>query len=537
MTQRITHDSTTDDSAATVPSRDYLPCVQYGTAESSRTPKLRTIFEPVPADATTASPVYILTHEEYSHQHDFEKGYEVAGDYNLIATDLQDRCEADDRVLYPVHVESDVYHEEGASTLLGWFNEFVEGRLGVPFSSCSLYFSGNRSIHVHVPRFVSDERQREHLKRCAEEFCEETDAELDCGLYYRKRLFRLPGVEHRKTGLRKVRIGLEWGKDRIFRESDNAQTSAPDSYEEVLREVFTVSPSLTVDSETVDRSPPHNLFDVLDSDETVLSLGPESGDTETPLVEQKECPEKYADVPRWAQYNAKEFSPYALADEGSRSVAVVRVCGEAFARNEVRRGATLIPAYFYGAHGCTGRDFTKEDEHAPLQLSGQDYEKWDYDENARVVVIGGQSRNSRIFEIEESEAKRAGTALTREGGDRQSALQYLDEQGYDTGSRGAANSEKRGSQRRDGQEGRTGDTKAAQLKRTAEQGDVEQQLSHTERGQVACRLLKIDGWDTAWAWFKQQYGSAFDPDLTHQQLASIVDSYSGDYSHVDVPPR
>ena len=101
----------------------------------------------------------------------------------------------------------------------------------MPFHTCTLYFSGNRSIHVHVPRFVAGEDQRERLKERAETFCEETGAELDCGLYYAKRMFRLPGVEHAKTGLRKVEIQSEWDHTRIIRESEEANAVIPESYE------------------------------------------------------------------------------------------------------------------------------------------------------------------------------------------------------------------------------------------------------------------------------------------------------------------
>ena len=205
-----TTDKTVSNEVTTVPNFDLLPCVQYGFAEGpAREPKLRTIFEPIPKGATTVSPIYILTQEQFGRQDRFETGYEVSG-ATSIATELQDECESNGKVLYPVHVESDVLREQGGNTLIGWFREFVEEWLNVPFKSCTLYFSGSRSIHVHVPRFVSGEDARKRLKQTAESFCEETGAELDCALYSSKRLFRLPGVKHEKTGLPKVEIGNTW---------------------------------------------------------------------------------------------------------------------------------------------------------------------------------------------------------------------------------------------------------------------------------------------------------------------------------------
>lgn len=203
--------SATSTATSIVPDWDKLPCVQYGFPKNKgphRTPKLRTIFEPVPENATTVSPVYGLTRDQYDRQHaDWRKtGYQVNGDYNSIATKLQDECEAEDQVLYPIHIESDELQEAGPKVLTDWLRKFVEDYLKVPFQSCTQYFSGSRSIHIHVPRFVSGERQREKLKQQAEKFCEDTGAKLDCCIYGRKRLFRLPGVEHKKNWSPKDRV-------------------------------------------------------------------------------------------------------------------------------------------------------------------------------------------------------------------------------------------------------------------------------------------------------------------------------------------
>jgi len=519
-----------------------IPCVQYGFPEGKgpkRAPKFRTIFEPVPDNAETASPVYLLTRDQYERQDRFERGYEVAGDSTSIATELQDECEADNRVLYPVHIESDVYHEEGPATLIEWFREFTENYLYVPFHTCTLYFSGNRSIHVHVPRFVSGEVQREHLKQRAETFCTDKGAELDYGLYYAKRLFRLPGVAHAETGLRKVEIQSEWDHTRIIRESKEANAVVPESYEAVLRHVFASQPSLTVDTPQTTLNPPHDLFHVLDSDKTVLEFKSDERDIETPLIEQKQYPDDPVEAITWLQYNAKEFSPYALASGNGRSVAILKVKGRAFARNDVRNGAPLIPAYFYGARGCAGEEFTRADEHAPLQLSARDFEKWDYEAGDDVVIIGGRSRNSRIFRVESWQATVMGHALTGEDASRQAALDYLESEGYDVGEAGnnekAAPSKTARPRRRAGSVPpvRTPHTEAARLQQQAEQNGIEA-LTHMERWRVACRVLKW-GWEPAWEWFKEQFGANFDPDITREQFRSVIEAFPDDYDHVEVP--
>ena len=198
MSKSNSHNATNSTSTTIIPSSwEEIPCVQYGFPEGKgpkRAPKLQTIFEPIPDDAETVSPVYGLTRDQYKRQQQLDNGYGITGNHKSIATELQNECEADDRVLYPIHIESDVYHEEDPATLIEWFHNFTEDYLDVPFHTCTLYFSGNRSIHVHAPRFVSGEDQRERLRELAETFCTNKGAELDCGLYYSKRLFRLPGV-------------------------------------------------------------------------------------------------------------------------------------------------------------------------------------------------------------------------------------------------------------------------------------------------------------------------------------------------------
>ncbi|MDL0138756.1 hypothetical protein PNP85_04445, partial [Halobacterium salinarum] len=91
------------------------------------------ISEPIPDGAETVSPIYKIPREQYEYQRDMENPYRVGGGYKMKATEIQDECQADDRVLYPIHIESDVYHEEGPETLLSWFREFVEDYLDVPF--------------------------------------------------------------------------------------------------------------------------------------------------------------------------------------------------------------------------------------------------------------------------------------------------------------------------------------------------------------------------------------------------------------------
>jgi len=397
MTDTVSHDSAT--STTTTTTSEYTPCVRYGFPEESdnphQAPTLQPIDAPVPDEAETASPVYLLTDDQYERHQSFENPYAVANS-SCIAIALQDECEQVDRVVYPIHIESDAFPELSFETTIQHITEFVETELGCPVADCTFYYSGNRSIHAHVPKVVTSERGRERFKERATQLSDEAGAEFDLGIYSRKRQFRLPGVPHQKTGFPKVEVKPEWEHDRIVQEAASSTPERPAAYAEVLSNVFGPSRRQTGGNARPTESDAPALLQKLGGDEAVLSLDDAGREVDCPLIEQEQHPADPADVPKWAQYNCHEFSPYAHASGNARSVAVVKVKGGAFARKETRGEAAMVPAYFYGARGCNS-EFTKADKHAPLQLSDRDFEKWDYRDGDHVVIIGGQSRNSRIF--------------------------------------------------------------------------------------------------------------------------------------------
>ena len=524
-----------------------IPCVQYGFAEGQgpkRAPTLRTIFEPIPDGVETTSAVYVLTRDQYDRQQNLESGYQIDGEYTSIATELQDECEVDDRVLYPIHIESDELREVGPDKLMEWFDEFVEEYLDIPFQTCKQYFSGNRSIHIHVPRFVK-EHDRGELKELAESYCKETGAEFDCGIYSSKPLFRIPGVEHSKTGVRKIEFEGEWDNAVLAGKVQSGADDTPESYADVLRHVFLSQPSLTVNSSQTVHNDRYRLFQNLDGEKSVLSFETAEPCIETPLIEKEEYPDQNRNVPKWAQYNDKEFSPYALATGGSRSVAVVEIKGSPFARRDKTIGNSsepihaLIPSYFYGARGCAGEKYTKENVHAPLQLSKVDYEKWDYEPGDNVVIIGGKSKRSIIFSVNSFQASDLGNSLTGEDGTRQAALDYLKDEGYDVGKAGKSEAKpftenNRRQTNSQSQSSGKPETKPARLQRLAEDDGI-QLLGYTEVANVANRLLMIGGWTLAWEWLEEQYGAQFKPKRTWEHLKEIVEHYDNIY--VSIPPK
>jgi hypothetical protein len=165
------------------------------------------------------------------------------------------------------------------------------------------------------------------------------------------------------------------------------------------------------------------------------------------------------------------------------------------------------------------------------------------------VIIGGQSRRSRIFSVDTRTAAVAGHLLDPEEGSRTKVLEYLAEMGFDVGSAGVSHrraTDGSGGVRTRGIEERlqdddvpsatTSETDAARLQHRAEREGIDT-LTHQERWRVACRLLKTYGWDYSWEWFNQRFGSEFKPEVTWTQFRSVIKSYPTDYSHVEVPPR
>jgi hypothetical protein len=508
------------------------PVVRYGfpREEGGQTQELalRSIYESIPDEAITASAVYLITEDQRDRLEDLaDNPYAIPGSDTNIVKEVQDECEGSGHVLYPVHAESDA-RDDGVTfaTMTDWLRTFVRNVLDFDPEECTFYYSGSRSIHVHVPVFVTHQNLAT-LKDQAEQYCDEVGAELDTGVYKPKQQFRIPGAVHEKSGgaFQKVEIDTEWSHDKIIRAAGRG-TEGPDTFADVLSAVFPAQEAdeVPVLSSSTDDEPEKTI--------------------PTPLIEQKHY-RRPGGKERWEAYNRKEFYPYPIGDGGSgRSVASLKVLGGAFQREEVGRGRTLVPAYFYGAHGCNGREFTKHQKYAPLQLSKADFEKWHYERGDILVIIGGASYQSRIIEVEQTTAKRVGGLLHPEEGRREDALNYLERKGYNTGSAGRS-----GTSRPNHRSREQGDyvevlpvtsptTEAAEFQQRVEQGGTPtEELDHGERRRVANRLLTIYGWNPTWQWFQKQYGDDFKPKRTWKGLRRVIKTHSEDLNHINVPPE
>lgn len=122
----------------------------------------------------------------------------------------------------------------------------------------------------------------------------------------------------------------------------------------------------------------------------------------------------------------------------------------------------------------------------------------------------------------------------RESG-RQAAVTAFERLGYDVGSTGV-NGHPCPAAASDSSHPDPSD--AALLQRTVEQESIDA-LPNEEGGvvKIACRLLRIDGWNGAWSSLRREYERVgrFDPELCHHRLKAIVECYSADYAEIMVP--
>lgn len=480
------------------------PFVRFADGKASQKPVVRSVYEPIPDDASFASPLYYLSDRELRQQQELENPYKVKPE-NCIGKALQDTAERAERDYYPLYVESDA--EAHLDTQVDWIGQFVREELHIPPRQCTWYFSGGKSIHLHIPQFAR-RSDLEDLRDRAKEF----DGELDPKIYECKRQFRLPGVEHSKNGLPKVEIDPEWSHTRIFREAAQADVSPPDTVAELYKDIYG--------------------DDVLTSPERyVWQPESESDDTVDPGVNDWECYRSNRTVAhrKWKSHYSEPVSPYANAGNGNRSLLVAKVRGGAFCEkretyyegdsNEVpdERGQTFVPCEILAFWGCD-RSFTLETRALrPVRLSKLDYPKFaslGIEEGDIFVLIGTRSRSSRVFKPDTFESKTvAGSQSFIEGIEALEAFDYDtgESRNNDTGSFEDYNGEER-------------DTEAYHLQRKVERDGIET-LSHGDRLLVMLRLLAVRGIEGTRDWFKREYGDDYDPELTNQHIRTACQKY------------
>jgi len=240
----VSHDSG-DESHRDTDDRDLTPYVRYASHPTEQAPELTPVDDPIPEDARFASPIYLLTEHQAERQADLDEPHAAKGD-GCIAKALQDECENRNDVRYPVYVESDDLDTDGVSyaDVRDTIAAFIRDEIGVDPDDCRWFYSGGRSIHAHVPIVVRRGTDLSELRQAAQEFNADSDhpADVDPGLYTRKRQFRLPGVEHGTTG--GVKTPIDHRADDLTHELMDAMTRAdgskPDTFDDVLGMTFDV---------------------------------------------------------------------------------------------------------------------------------------------------------------------------------------------------------------------------------------------------------------------------------------------------------
>ena len=240
----------------------YYPVVRYGydTKDGGKRQalKFRSIHDPIPETAKYVSPVYFLTESDHRRYEQFsDKPYANAGDGNIVK-ELQDDCEEAGRVLSPLHVETDKLdpaENDSVSVELAveWLTEFIENDLNVAIDICTFYHSGSRSIHVHVPQVMTEE-QRIQVGNFVQEFNTDRIERIDKSNYSTKSQFRLPGVEHHKTGGRKIKLEPPYTPKNVAQTVAGNVTTDVETYADVIQDVFNCDISALLNSDLISRN-------------------------------------------------------------------------------------------------------------------------------------------------------------------------------------------------------------------------------------------------------------------------------------------
>lgn len=486
----------------------YVRYLFYDDGEFRQEESLTSVRRPIPDDAVTVSTgIHFLTPRQESRLHD-----------GVPPKVLQDECNDDGRVAYAIVAESDALEDgEEVQTIIDWLSTFAEDWLDI--DEYSLYFSGNRSIHLHTKKFVPA-NEIDDLRRLAEEFNDIHDADLDTGIYKQNSQFRLVGAEHRKTGLYKTPIGPDADRTDCIRTAQRPphrkewpfELPSPDHHSNrTLGQLEPKSPQIQP-----------QLTHYRPGFAGSSSLPAEFEGEVMQGVYKRSRPGSVGSGQDHTEY-ATPFSPYKkTGDADCRSVIVMEQTDGI--RQDRRSREIYVPAQIKYAIGGGDGSHIRAESKSLVTLSPRDYRKWGFDTGDYVVIIGGNSGSSRLFGVGELLARLV--ALTLENDGREEALEILSDQEYDVGSSGYNSSKYHD------ESGTNDESEAAKVKRGIEEGTHERTYENILK--VACRLLRTEGWDAAHGWCEDIFGRDFDPEETHERLAGIVETYD-DYAHVNIP--
>jgi len=467
------------------------PHVRYGFIDDSGFSQkgLVPLNDPIPEAATFVSTgIYFLTAEEKRQAEKWKPPKEI-----------QNKCENAGRVAYSVVAESDAI-EDGKSvqTIIGWLISLTT-KLGIEDSEYRLFFSGNRSIHLHTDYFIRHQ-DLDRLKDEVKNINKSEGAELDLSIYNTKKPFRLTGAKHRKSDLHKVQIPDDANRPDVVSEATSTNN----------RSLFYSLPEEMNNCLVAEDDNRNSLPD--EFEHQLLSRyikGTPGGRNE----DENEDPFESFD----GSYNNHCFSPYSNTENGERSICVFEPRGGAYyCRDD---DCIYLPSYIYAARGADG-SFVMRQRKAPILISKKDYKKKDYQTGKTLVIIGGQSRSSRTFSVSNEDQEFIVDLLSfpDEIDKRQLIFKDLKAKGYSVGESGM-NGEL-------SEYNSASDYDIQRLKNDLISSD--RTPTRDEAFSISCSLLRTKGWKQAWEWNKKAWGDQFSAEITEDQLQAIID-YDDDY--------
>jgi hypothetical protein len=564
---------------------EYLPCVRYAEGDNFQKFRLAPVYESIPIDARKASPIYLLSNSELRKQRNKDNVHAIPGSSNLI-NQLQDRCREEGRVILPIYVESDE-GDNGRTfyEMRRTLKDFAQ-KLGVNPGDCRFFYSGGRSIHCHVPLVATSPDELEQMKNIAKEFNRESEGEIDPTIYHIKSQFRMVGVEHHRTGQLKIQVPTHSSESQLNRTVAKAIDSSttnhrPDTFADLLSEsVYALGDGLGSvlskrsgvggtsggsgvgsasgkegGQEGTERQISHvagdSSIDTLPSEsemesETVVESteiphlkkgGNSGGDDRVAQSEDGERPSDEAQAEIWDRRNNDPYSPYSYTDD-RRSVSLFTMKGEVFFEEDSEgEEIAYVPSRIHAAvngpleDGIAKFETWENQKDRPVRLSKKDHEKWGFDQGDTILVIGGQSRSSRMIEIPsaiERDSIRGfllpDSKYCDQGVDgRKQLLEHYEGLVGSSGKNGPYRFDSDADA--DSEDTDPSPSRAQELQERAEEGDVEDDLSHQDRLHVANRLLANRGKEGAIEWFREQYGTDFDKSLAEKFLNSILAKY------------